>query len=146
MELLKRYNVALEGKNCVVVGQSRTVGSPISSLLVHEGNATVTCCHVYTKDLAEHTKNADVLVVAVGKPSLITADMVKEDAVIVDVGINRVADDASKTGFKLIGDVDFDGVKDKVASITPVPGGVGPMTIASLLLNTLEAYKTRTDL
>ena len=143
MVLLERYNIDTRGKNAVVVGQSRTVGSPVSSLLVHQGQATVTCCHINTQDLKKHTSEADLVIVAVGKPGLITASMIKEGAVVVDVGINRIQDESTKSGFKLIGDVDYNDVKDKASFITPVPGGVGPMTIASLLMNTLTAYKKR---
>lgn len=139
MELISRYNIELEGKNCVVVGASRIAGAPLS-LMLQQANATVTICHKYTKDLAAHTRTADVLVVAVGKPDLVTADMVKEGAVVIDVGTTRVADTSRKSGFRLAGDVVFSEVKDKASHITPVPGGVGPMTIASLLLNTYKAY------
>jgi len=141
MELLKRYNIETEGKHCVVVGNSHIAGSPMSILLSGPGKATVTVCHIYTKDLAFHTRMADILIVAVGKPKLITADMVKEGVVIVDVGITRVEDPEAERGYMLAGDVDFDEVAEKCSYITPVPGGVGPMTIASLLMNTLEAYK-----
>lgn len=141
MELIGRYNIDTKGKHCVVVGNSHIVGSPMSILLAGPGKATVTVCHIYTKDLSFHTRMADILVVAVGKPNLITADMVKEGAVIIDVGITRVADANAKRGYVLRGDVDFENVAPKCTFITPVPGGVGPMTIASLMLNTLQAYK-----
>lgn len=143
MELLKRYNVETEGKNCVVVGASRLVGAPLSMMLVEQGRATVTVCHKYTKDLSAFTKQADILVVAVGKPGLITADMVKEGAVVIDVGTTRVEGPQYKNGYALKGDVDFKNVAPKCSLITPVPGGVGPMTIASLLLNTLRATELR---
>lgn len=143
MELFRRYNIDTRGKHAVVVGQSRIVGSPMGSLLVQQGDATVTLCHIHTKDLAFHTKQADILIVAVGKPNLITADMVKEDVVIVDVGTTRVKDIDAKTGFRLSGDVDFEDISGKASYITPVPGGVGPMTIASLLINTVQAAKSR---
>jgi methylenetetrahydrofolate dehydrogenase (NADP+)/methenyltetrahydrofolate cyclohydrolase len=143
MELLQRYNIALEGKNCVVVGASRLVGAPLSMMLVEQGRATVTVCHKYTKDLASFTRQADILIVAVGKPGLITADMVKEGAVVIDVGTTRVEGSQFKNGYTLKGDVDFNGVAPKASYITPVPGGVGPMTIASLLLNTLRATELR---
>ncbi len=143
MELLQRYNIALEGKNCVVVGASRLVGAPLSMMLVEQGRATVTVCHKYTKDLASFTRQADILIVAVGKPGLITADMVKEGAVVIDVGTTRVEGSQFKNGYTLKGDVDFNGVAPKTSYITPVPGGVGPMTIASLLLNTLRATELR---
>lgn len=141
MELLRRFKVPTEGKHCVVVGASRLVGAPLSMMLLEEGHATVTVCHKYTRDLASHTREADIIVVAVGKPGLITADMVKEGAVVVDVGTTRVNDASRKSGFRLSGDVDYDAVAPKCSFITPVPGGVGPMTISSLLLNTLKAYE-----
>ncbi|MBL7874868.1 MAG: bifunctional 5,10-methylenetetrahydrofolate dehydrogenase/5,10-methenyltetrahydrofolate cyclohydrolase [Cyclobacteriaceae bacterium] len=143
MELIKRYNIPTEGKNCVVIGASRLVGAPLSMMLVEEGKATVTICHKYTKDISQFTKQADILIVAVGKPSLVTADMVKEGAVVIDVGTTRVEGPQFKNGFALKGDVDFKQVAPKTSFITPVPGGVGPMTIASLLLNTLRATELR---
>lgn len=141
MELLKRYEVETEGKHAVVVGASRLVGAPLAMMLSHDANATVTLCQKHTVDLAKHTKEADILVVAVGKPGLITADMVKEGAVVIDVGTTRVTDETRKSGYRLSGDVDFDEVSKKVSHISPVPGGVGPMTIASLMINTLRAAK-----
>ncbi len=132
MEMLKEYEIDVSGKNCVVVGRSNIVGKPMTMLLLKE-NATVTVCHSRTKDLSLFTKQADVLVSAVGKPGLITADMVKENAVVIDVAINRL-----ESG-KLCGDVDFENVKEKASFITPVPGGVGPMTIAILMKNTVTA-------
>lgn len=141
MELIRRYKIPTEGKHCVVVGASRLVGAPLSMMLLEEGKATVTVCQKTTKDLASHTREADILIVAVGKPGLITEDMVKEGAVVVDVGTTRVEDSSRKSGFRLAGDVDFNTVSPKTSFITPVPGGVGPMTIASLLLNTLRAYE-----
>jgi methylenetetrahydrofolate dehydrogenase (NADP+)/methenyltetrahydrofolate cyclohydrolase len=143
MELLKRYNIPTEGKNCVVVGASRLVGAPLSMMLVEEGKATVTICHKYTKDIKMYTLHADILVAAVGRPGLITADMVKEGAVVIDVGTTRVEGPQYKNGYTLRGDVDFKDVAPKTSFITPVPGGVGPMTIASLLLNTLRATELR---
>lgn len=143
MELLKRYNIETEGKNCVVVGASRLVGAPLSMMLVEEGRATVTVCHKYTKDLASFTRQADILVVAVGKPGIVTADMVKQGAVVIDVGTTRVEGTQYKNGYALKGDVEFNSVAPKASFITPVPGGVGPMTIASLLLNTLRATELR---
>ncbi|MFY0628088.1 MAG: bifunctional 5,10-methylenetetrahydrofolate dehydrogenase/5,10-methenyltetrahydrofolate cyclohydrolase [Reichenbachiella sp.] len=139
MELLKRYNIETEGKNCVIVGASRLVGAPLAMMMSKDAHATVTLCHKYTKDLAAHTTEADILVVAVGKPDLISADMVKEGAVVIDVGTTRVKDDTKKSGFRLSGDVKFEEVAEKTSFITPVPGGVGPMTIASLMMNTLQA-------
>ncbi len=133
MELLAEYGIGVKGKDCVVVGASNIVGKPMASLLLNAG-ATVDICHIHTKDLKAHTKNADMIFVGVGKAGLITADMVKEGAVVVDIGINKVGD-------KLVGDVDFDEVSKKCTYITPVPGGVGPMTIAMLLSNTLKAAK-----
>ncbi len=133
LELLKRTGVEIRGKNAVVVGRSNIVGKPMALMLLHN-DATVTICHSKTEDLASHTRRADILVVAVGHPKLVTADMVKEGVVVIDVGINRVND-------KLVGDVDYEAVKEKAAAITPVPGGVGPMTIAVLLKNTVEAAK-----
>lgn len=146
MELLKRYNVETSGKHCVVIGRSHIVGSPISILMARNtnpGNATVTLTHSRTKNLKELTLQADIIVVALGKAEFLTADMVKEGVVIVDVGITRVTDSSKKSGFKLLGDVKFDEVAEKASFITPVPGGVGPMTIASLLMNTLQAYKRK---
>ncbi|MBQ8605262.1 MAG: bifunctional methylenetetrahydrofolate dehydrogenase/methenyltetrahydrofolate cyclohydrolase FolD [Clostridia bacterium] len=134
MELLKYYNIDVCGKNCVVLGRSNIVGKPMSMLLLHS-NATVTVCHSKTRDLKEITKKADVLVSAIGRPLFVTEDMVKEDAVVIDVGINRNAEG------KLCGDVDFENVSKKASYITPVPGGVGPMTIAMLMQNTLTAAK-----
>ena len=136
IELLDYYDIPLEGKNCVIVGRSNIVGKPMAALLL-ERNATVTVCHSRTKDLASFTKNADVIVAAVGRANFITADMVKDGAVVVDVGINRL-----ESG-KLCGDVDFETVKEKASFITPVPGGCGPMTIAVLMKNTLVAYKNQ---
>ncbi|GAB2628323.1 bifunctional 5,10-methylenetetrahydrofolate dehydrogenase/5,10-methenyltetrahydrofolate cyclohydrolase [Belliella aquatica] len=142
VELLKRYNVETSGKHCVVIGRSHIVGSPMSILMArneYPGNCTVTLTHSRTQNLAEITKTADILIVAIGKPEFVTADMVKEGATVIDVGIHRVEDSSKKSGFRLIGDVKFDEVAAKASAITPVPGGVGPMTIASLLYNTLLA-------
>lgn len=145
MEILRYYKIDTEGKNCVVLGRSNIVGSPMSILMSKKsnpGNATVTLCHSKTHNLKEITRNADILIVATGSPWFVKADMVKEGAVVIDVGIHRVEDKTTKKGYKLVGDVDFDEVKKKASYITPVPGGVGPMTIASLLNNTLKAYKS----
>lgn len=142
VELLKHYEVATEGKHCVVVGRSNIVGTPMGILMsrnTYPGNCTVTIAHSRTKDLPSITRQADILVVAIGKPNFITADRVKQGAVVVDVGIHRLADASRKSGFRLCGDVDFDGVAPKCSWITPVPGGVGPMTVTSLLMNTLKA-------
>lgn len=143
MELLRRYDIKTEGKNCVIVGASRIAGAPLSMMLVEQGRATVTLCHKYTVNLKSFTSQADILVVAVGKPGLITADMVKEGAVVIDIGTTRVEGPEYAKGFALKGDVDFKSVAPKCSFITPVPGGVGPMTIASLLLNTLKATENR---
>jgi methylenetetrahydrofolate dehydrogenase (NADP+)/methenyltetrahydrofolate cyclohydrolase len=143
MELLRRYNIETEGKHAVVVGASRIAGAPLSMMLAEQGHATVTICHKYTKDLASYTREADILFVAVGKPGLVTADMVKEGAVVVDIGTTRVEGNEFPKGWAIQGDVDFKGVAPKTSYITPVPGGVGPMTIASLLLNTLRATELR---
>ena len=146
VELLDRYNIETSGKDCVVIGRSHIVGSPMSVLMARNakvGNCTVTLTHSRTKNLAEVTRRADILIVAIGKPEFVTADMVKEGAVVVDVGIHRIEDDSKKSGFKLLGDVKFDEVAPKTSYITPVPGGVGLMTIASLMLNTLKAIEMK---
>lgn len=138
--LLKRMNIETNGKNVVVVGRSNIVGKPMALLMIRkEFNSTVTICHTGTKNLAERTKNADILIVASGHPSTVTGDMIKEGACVIDVGVNRIPDNTKKSGFRLVGDVDFDSSKEKASFITPVPGGVGPMTIAMLIYNTLEA-------
>lgn len=147
MEMLKRYGIATAGKHCVVVGRSNIVGTPMSILLSRNsdpGNCTVTLCHSRTKDLASFTRNADILVVALGRPEFIKADMVKEGAVVIDVGITRIDDAQTKKGYRIVGDVAFDEVAAKAGHITPVPGGVGRMTIASLLKNTLLAKENQT--
>ncbi|MBP6756573.1 MAG: bifunctional methylenetetrahydrofolate dehydrogenase/methenyltetrahydrofolate cyclohydrolase FolD [Bacteroidia bacterium] len=144
IQLLERYDIPTDGKHCVVIGRSHIVGSPMSILMSKNttvGNCTVTLCHSHTKNLKEHTLNADIIIAAIGKPNFLTADMVKQGAVIIDVGINRVDDTSLTKGFKLVGDVSFAEVSEKASYITPVPGGVGPMTIASLLKNTLIAAK-----
>ena len=146
MEILKRYDIETSGKNCVVIGRSNIVGTPMSILLsrnTNPGNCTVTLAHSRTKNLTELTRKADILVVAIGRPEFVTADMVKEEAVVVDVGIHRIDDESAKRGFRLKGDVKFDEVAEKCSFITPVPGGVGPMTIACLLKNTLECFKAQ---
>ena len=142
VELLSRYNIETEGKHCVVVGRSNIVGTPMSVLMSRKAkhaNCTVTMCHSRTQNLKELTLQADILIVAMGVPRFIKADMVKEGAVVVDVGIHRIPSDKTKSGWQLVGDVDFEHVAPKCAYITPVPGGVGPMTIVSLLKNTLLA-------
>jgi len=143
MELLRRYNIVTEGKHAVVIGASRIAGAPLSMMLTEQGHATVTICHKYTKDLATYTRSADILLVAVGRPGLVTADMVKEGAVVIDIGTTRVEGPEYSKGWAIKGDVDFKNVAPKTSFITPVPGGVGPMTIASLLLNTLRAAELR---
>lgn len=144
IELLERYKIDTVGKHCVVLGRSHIVGSPVSILLsrpAKPGNCTVTLCHSRTKDLSGHLLQADIIIAALGKPGFVTANMVKEGAVVIDVGTTRVVDESRKSGFRLSGDVDFESVAPKCSYITPVPGGVGPMTIAMLLKNTLHAAK-----
>ncbi|MBR5533160.1 MAG: bifunctional methylenetetrahydrofolate dehydrogenase/methenyltetrahydrofolate cyclohydrolase FolD [Bacteroidales bacterium] len=144
IELLKRYNIDTQGKSCVVLGRSNIVGKPVATLMMQKGNpgnATVTVCHSRSENLKEICKGADIIIAALGSPEFVTADMVKDGAVIVDVGTTRVPSDKTKSGFKLTGDVKFDEVADKCSYITPVPGGVGPMTIVSLMKNTLLAGK-----
>ena len=146
MELFRRYNIKTEGKHCVVLGRSNIVGTPMAILLsrnTNPGNATVTIAHSRTKDLKELCSSADILIVAIGKTEFVTADMVKEGAVVIDVGQTRILDSTKNKGFRNVGDVDFENVKDKCSHITYVTGGVGPMTRASLLQNTLKAYQRR---
>ena len=148
MQLFERYNIETSGKHCVVVGRSNIVGMPMSILMARNsnpGNCTVTLTHSRTVNLKEITQTADILIVALGKPEFITADMVKDNVVVIDVGITRIADKTKKSGYRLSGDVKFDEVAEKASFITPVPGGVGPMTIASLLKNTLLAVKMKGD-
>ena len=140
IKLLEEKDIPTAGAEVVVVGRSNIVGKPIANMLLQKGNpgnATVTVCHTGTKDLKEHTLRADILIAAAGRPDMISADMVKEGAVVIDVGVNRVPDAAKKRGYRLTGDVDFEGIKEKASFITPVPGGVGPMTITMLLFNTV---------
>lgn len=142
--MLEHYNIDVTGKHCVVIGRSNIVGTPMTILLsrnANPGNATVTLCHSKTKNLKEITLTADVIVAAIGRPKYVTADMVKEGAIIIDVGINRIADATRKSGTRLVGDVDYENVAPKSSYITPVPGGVGLMTICGLMKNTLEAAK-----
>jgi len=142
LQLLERNGIETSGKDCVVLGRSNIVGTPISILLSrnqYPGNCTVTLCHSRTKNLEKYTKRADILIVALGQPEFVTAKMVKKGAVVVDVGITRIEDDSKRTGYRLAGDVKYDEVATKCSFITPVPGGVGPMTVVSLLLNTLKA-------
>ena len=146
VEMFRHYNIPTEGKHCVVIGRSHIVGSPMSVLMARNdnpGNCTVTLTHSRTQNLNEICAAADILIVAIGKPEFVTADMVKEGATVIDVGIHRVEDASKKSGFRLLGDVKFDEVAPKCAFISPVPGGVGPMTIASLLKNTLLAVELK---
>ena len=140
LTLIERYNIDIVSKNCVVLGSSRNVGAAIAQILMQKEEVTVTVCNSKTKNLKNITKNADIIISAVGKPNLVTQDMVKDGVIIIDVGISRVEDSTRKSGYKIVGDVDFDNVSKKAKMISPVPGGVGPMTIVSLLQNTLNAY------
>ena len=142
LQLFKRYNIETAGKKCVILGRSNIVGKPMATLMMQKaypGDATVTVCHSRSKDLVKECQEADILIAAMGQPNFVTADMVKEGAVVIDVGTTRVPDATRKSGFKLTGDVKFDEVAPKCSYITPVPGGVGPMTIVSLMMNTLLA-------
>lgn len=142
LQMLLRSGVKLEGAEVVIVGRSNIVGKPLANMLIQKsptGNATVTVCHTRTKNLAEHVRRADIVIAAAGRPNTVTADMVRPGAVVIDVGVNRVEDAAKKKGYRLVGDVDFEAVKEKASKITPVPGGVGPMTITMLLYNTVQS-------
>ena len=142
MEMIKRRKIETEGKNCVIIGRSNIVGMPLSIMMARNsnpGNCTVTLAHSKTKNLKELCLNADILIAAIGQPGFVTADMVKDGAVVIDVGTTRIDDASRERGWRLVGDVDFAEVAPKCSYITPVPGGVGPMTIASLMLNTLKA-------
>jgi len=142
IQLLARSGVETEGAHVVVVGRSNIVGKPVANMLLQKkdnANATVTLCHTRTKDMAHFTKQADIIIAAAGRPNTVTADMVKDGVVVIDVGVNRVEDATKKRGYRLVGDVDFEAVKEKASLITPVPGGVGPMTITMLLYNTVES-------
>ena len=146
LELIKRMKIETEGKNCVIIGRSNIVGMPLSVMLgrnTYPGNCTVTLAHSKTKNLAEICKNADILIAAIGRPNFVKADMVKNGAVVIDVGITRVEDASREKGWRLVGDVDFENVSPICSFITPVPGGVGPMTIASLMMNTLKALELK---
>jgi len=146
LQILHRSGIPVDGAHVCILGRSNIVGRPLANLLTLKsklGNATVTMCHTRTRDTARHTLAADIVVAAAGRPSTLTADMVREGAVVIDVGVNRVADASRKSGFRLVGDADFEALLPKVAAITPVPGGVGPMTIAMLLHNTVEAAVRR---
>ncbi|NTV01215.1 MAG: bifunctional methylenetetrahydrofolate dehydrogenase/methenyltetrahydrofolate cyclohydrolase FolD [Chlorobiaceae bacterium] len=149
LELLGRYGIETKGKHCVVVGRSNIVGKPMANLMLQKleaTNCTVTVCHSASKDIPSLTRQADILIAAIGKARFITADMVKPGAVVIDVGINRIEDSSTKSGFRLVGDVDFDQVSPISSAITPVPGGVGPMTIAMLLKNTLQSFRRSSGL
>jgi methylenetetrahydrofolate dehydrogenase (NADP+)/methenyltetrahydrofolate cyclohydrolase len=144
IQLLLHSKVKIEGAEVVIVGRSNIVGKPLANMLIQKsasGNATVTICHTKTRNISRHTLSADIIVAAAGFPNIITADMVNEGAVVIDVGVNRIKDSTKKNGFRLVGDVDFEAVKEKAGLITPVPGGVGPMTITMLLYNTVESAK-----
>ncbi len=146
VQLLLRHGVRTEGAHVVIVGRSNIVGKPLANLMIQKregGNATVTVCHTRTRNLAAITRQADILVAAAGRPKTITAEMVRPGAVVIDVGVNRVPDPAAKRGYRLVGDVDFEAVREVAGKITPVPGGVGPMTIAMLLYNTVESARRR---
>jgi methylenetetrahydrofolate dehydrogenase (NADP+) / methenyltetrahydrofolate cyclohydrolase len=146
LKLLEYSEISTKGKKVVVVGRSNIVGKPITNLLFQKqswGNATVTVCHTGTKDLKKETLEADILIAAAGRPEMITGDMIKQDAVVIDVGVNRVEDSSKKRGYRLTGDVDFAGACEKASFITPVPGGVGPMTITMLLFNTVKSAEAR---
>jgi len=149
LKLLEKSGVNTNGAHVVVVGRSNIVGKPVANLLFQKNknaNATVTICHTGTKDLGSFTRQADIIIAAAGRPNTITADMVKEGAVVIDVGVNRIEDPTKKSGYRLVGDVDFDAVKHKARLITPVPGGVGPMTITMLLVNTVESARMASGL
>lgn len=144
IQMLHRSGVRTDGARVVIVGRSNIVGKPLANMLMQKskmGNATVTVCHTGTRDIARHTRDADIVIAAAGRPNTITEDMIAEGAVVIDVGVNRISDATRKQGFRLVGDVDFDTVKQKAGMITPVPGGVGPMTITMLLHNTVESAR-----
>ncbi len=147
-QLLLRSGIDLAGKHVVVVGRSNIVGKPVANILLQKkerANATVTVCHTGTSDIGSHTREADIIIAAAGRPNTVTVDMVKDGVVVVDVGVNRVDDASSKRGYKLVGDVDFDAVKEKAAAISPVPGGVGPMTITMLMHNTITSARMHSE-
>jgi methylenetetrahydrofolate dehydrogenase (NADP+)/methenyltetrahydrofolate cyclohydrolase len=146
LQLLARSGVEISGAHVVIVGRSNIVGKPLANMLIQKkenANATVTVCHTRTKDIASYTKQADILIAAAGMPKVVTADMVRDGVVVIDVGVNRVEDATRERGYRLVGDVDFEAVKEKASMITPVPGGVGPMTITMLLHNTIESAKRK---
>jgi len=145
VQMLLHSDVTLEGADVVIVGRSNIVGKPLANMLIQKaptGNATVTVCHTRTKKLSEHTHRADIVIAAAGKPNTVTADMIKSGTVVIDVGVNRIDDTSRERGYRLVGDVDFEKVKEKASMITPVPGGVGPMTITMLLYNTVESAES----
>ena len=144
IHLLKKYNIELEGKHIVIIGNSNIVGLPLSLLLL-KNKATITICNKNTIDIKSHTKMADIIISACGQPQIIKSDWIKKGSIIIDIGINYIEDQSKKNGIRLVGDVDFDDVKDNVYAITPVPGGIGPMTVAMLLSNTLLAFKLQND-
>ena len=149
IQLLLRSGVTIEGANVVIVGRSNIVGKPLANMLIQKnpmGNATVTVCHTRTKDVGRFTREADIVIAAAGWPNTVTADMVRDGAVVIDVGVNRVEDASKKNGYRLVGDVDFEAIKEKASFITPVPGGVGPMTITMLLYNTVESARRATGI
>ena len=144
VQMLARSGVVMEGAHVVIVGRSNIVGQPLANMLMAKGrnaNATVTVCHTRTKDIGSFTRQADIVIAAAGRPNTVTADMIRDGAVVIDVGVNRVEDASRKQGFRLVGDVDFEACKSKASMITPVPGGVGPMTITMLLFNTVESAR-----
>ncbi len=144
VQLLARSGIEISGAHVVVVGRSNIVGKPVANMLLQKkpnANATVTICHTGTRDMAAFTRQADILIVAAGRPNTVTADMIKPGAAVIDVGVNRIPDDTKKSGFRLVGDVDFEGLKETASLLTPVPGGVGPMTITMLMVNTVESAK-----
>lgn len=148
IQLLARSGVEIDGAHVVVVGRSNIVGKPVANMLIQKhanANATVTVCHTRTRNMAAFTRQADIVIAAAGRPNTITADMVKSGAVVIDVGVNRIEDPGKKSGFRLVGDVDFDAVKEKARLITPVPGGVGPMTITMLMYNTVQSAKMKAE-
>lgn len=148
IQILRRSGIEIAGAHAVIVGRSNIVGRPLANMLTQKsaaGNATVTMCHTATRHLAEHTRRADIVVAAAGRPHTLTAEMVREGAVVIDVGVNRIPDAAKKSGFRLIGDADYEDLLPRVSAITPVPGGVGPMTIAMLLSNTVQSAERRAD-
>lgn len=149
LKLLDTHNIETAGKHIVIIGRSNIVGKPIAAMLMQKnnpGNATVTVCHSHTKNISDITTQADIIIAAIGKPNFVTANMIKKGAIVIDVGINRVVDKTTEKGYKLVGDVDFNQVAPKSAAITPVPGGIGPLTIAMLMTNTLQSFKNQLEI